>query len=56
MAEEHNPVRKRILAQSPDEARPLQQMCREGRLYGVERWIGEGNPLQIEPQAIAKGT
>jgi hypothetical protein len=31
-------------------------MCREGRLYNVERWIGEGKPLQLAPEAIRKGT
>ena len=31
-------------------------MCREGRLYDVERWIAEGRPLQIAPEAVAKGT
>jgi len=25
-------------------------------LYDVERWIGEGKPLQLEPEAIPKGT
>jgi hypothetical protein len=31
-------------------------MCREGRLYDVERWIAEGKPLQLEHEAIRKGT
>jgi ankyrin repeat protein len=31
-------------------------MCREGRLYDVERWIAEGKPLQVAPDAILKGT
>jgi len=31
-------------------------MCREGRLYDVERWIAEGKPLQLAPEAIPKGT
>jgi hypothetical protein len=31
-------------------------MCREGRLYDVDRWIGEGKPLQLAPEAILKGT
>ena len=31
-------------------------MCREERLYDVERWIGEGKPLQLAPEAIPKGT
>jgi len=31
-------------------------MCREGRLYDVERWIAEGKPLQLAPDATPKGT
>ena len=31
-------------------------MCRDGRLYDVERWIAEGKPLQLSPEAIRKGT
>ena len=31
-------------------------MCREGRLYDVERWIADGKPLQPAPGAIRKGT
>jgi ankyrin repeat protein len=31
-------------------------MCRDGRLYDVERWIAEGKPLQLAPEAILKGT
>jgi hypothetical protein len=27
-----------------------------GRLYDVERWIAEGKPLQLTPEAIPKGT
>lgn len=27
---------------------PLLTMCREGRTYDVERWIGDGRPLQID--------
>jgi hypothetical protein len=30
-------------------------MCREGRLYDVERWIRDGKPLQVLPDGIAKG-
>lgn len=56
MPEVQNPGNPRVLAQSLEDIRPLHQLCREGRLYGVERWIAEGKPLQIAPQAIAKGT
>jgi hypothetical protein len=45
----------RFLAQSPDDVQGLHQMCREGRLYDVERWIAEGKPLQLAPEAIRKG-
>jgi hypothetical protein len=31
-------------------------MCREGRLYDVERWIAEGKPLQLASEAIRTGT
>lgn len=31
-------------------------MCREGRLYEVERWIAEGKPIQVAPQAIPKSS
>src|SRR5882724_4549482 len=34
----------------------LRQLCREGRLYDVERWIADGKPLQLAPEAILKGT
>jgi ankyrin repeat protein len=45
----------RSLAQDPDDIRALHQLCREGRLYDVERWIGEGKPLQLAPEAIRQG-
>jgi hypothetical protein len=31
-------------------------LCRDGRLHDVERWIAEGKPLQVTPEAIRKGT
>ena len=31
-------------------------MCREGRLYDVERWIAELKPVQLAPEATLKGT
>jgi hypothetical protein len=42
------------LAQSLEDLRPLHQLCREGRLYDVERWISEGKPLQLTPEVIPK--
>jgi hypothetical protein len=41
-------------AQSPEDIRVLHQMCREGRLYEVERWIAEGKPLQVRQRPSAK--
>ncbi len=56
MAEDQIPTKNRLLAQSLEELKPLHQLCREGRLYEVERWISDGRPLQVEPAAIVKGT
>lgn len=47
---------QRALAQSLEELKPFHQMCREGRLYEVDRWIAEGKPLQVIPEALGKGT
>jgi ankyrin repeat protein len=30
-------------------------MCRQGRLYDIERWIAEGKPLQLSPEVPLKG-
>lgn len=51
-----NVITRRALAQSQEEVRALHKLCREGRLYDVDRWVSEGKPLQTDPQAIAKGT
>lgn len=32
---------------APDELEDLHRLCREGRLYDVERWIQTGRPLQL---------
>ncbi|MGQ0555023.1 MAG: hypothetical protein ACT4PN_03645 [Nitrospiraceae bacterium] len=56
MAEDQIPTKNRLLAQSLEELKPLHQLCREGRLYEVERWISDGRPLQVEPATIRKGT
>src|SRR5262245_56588601 len=45
---------ERPLARSVEDLRPLHQLCREGRLYEVERWIAEGKPLQLVPEALHK--
>ncbi len=46
----------RPLAGSTEDLRALHQLCREGRLFDVERWIAEGKPLQLAPEAVRKGT
>lgn len=46
----------RPLAQDPQDLRALRQLCREGRLYDVERWIAEERPIQLGSAAIPKGT
>ncbi|HLW60645.1 MAG TPA: hypothetical protein VKV57_12070 [bacterium] len=43
------------LACSPEDVRPLHQLCREGRFYDVERWIADGKPLQLTSEAVPKG-
>lgn len=45
MADGQHPAEPRVLAQSLEEVRPLHQLCREGRLYEVDRW-GTDKPLQ----------
>ena len=47
---------RRPLAHSLEDVRPLHQLCREGRFYDVERWIADGKPLQLTPEAVPKGT
>lgn len=56
MPEGRNQGWHRPLAQSPEDVRPLHQMCREGRLYDVEGWIAAGKPLQVTPETVRKGT
>ncbi|MDP1948249.1 MAG: hypothetical protein Q8L77_12205 [Nitrospirota bacterium] len=56
MAEDQNHDWHRLLAQSSEDVRALHQLCRDGRLYEVERWIAEGKPIQVAPQTIPKGT
>ncbi len=48
-------VSHRSLAPAAEDIRPLPQLCREGRLYDVERWIADGKPLQVMPEALPKG-
>jgi len=48
-------VSHRPLAHSLEDIRPLHQLCREGRFYNVERWIADGKPLQLTPEALPKG-
>jgi hypothetical protein len=56
MAEVRNLEAPRLLAQSAEDLHALHQLCREGRLYNIERWIEEEKPIQVAPQVIPKGT
>ena len=56
MAETRNQVGHRSVAASVDDIVALHQMCRDGRLYDVDRWIAEGKPLQVAPEGIRKGS
>jgi hypothetical protein len=51
MPDAGNDGRPRALAESLEEVRFLHELCRQGRLYDVERWIAEGKPLQLAPAA-----
>jgi hypothetical protein len=44
------------LTHSLEHLKPLHRLCREGRLYDVERWIADGKPLQLTPETVPKGT
>ena len=44
------------LAQSLEDLKPFYQLCREGRLYEIEKWVSEGKPFQAAPAAIVKGS
>jgi len=48
-------VSHRPLAHSLEDIKPLHQLCREGRLYDVERGIADGKPLQLPLEAVPKG-
>jgi ankyrin repeat protein len=47
---------RRPLAGNAADIADLHHMCRQGRLYDVERWAEQGRPLQLAPEAIVKGT
>src|SRR5687767_3726804 len=32
----------------------LHQICREGRLYEVQRWIEDGRPFQLDPTVAVR--
>jgi hypothetical protein len=44
-------------ASDPDALTEFHEMCRQGRLYDVERWIQTGHPLQVryEPGRYVRG-
>lgn len=56
MPKSRNQTPSRDLARRSADLSNLHTMCREGRLYEVERWIAEGKPLQLVPEAIQKGS
>lgn len=56
MAGNQHPTVQRTLARALEELKPFYQVCREGRLYEVDRWIAEGKPLQVIPEVLGKGT
>jgi len=33
---------------APDELEPLRAMCREGRLFDVQQWVRQGNPVALK--------
>jgi ankyrin repeat protein len=39
----------------PEQLHELQRLCREGRIYAVERWIAAGAPLQLALDTPAHG-
>src|SRR5947208_1999454 len=41
---------------NPEDLAELHRLCREGRLYDVERWIRAGRPLQIAQGTLVKRT
>src|SRR5712691_6057481 len=43
-------------ATEPGELAELHRLCREGRLYEVERWIRIGRPVQIAQGTLVKRT
>jgi hypothetical protein len=45
----------RPLFSTRDELRPFLALCREGRLYEVERWLADGRQVQLDPEAIRRG-
>ncbi|HKJ86964.1 MAG TPA: hypothetical protein VKA48_00400, partial [Gammaproteobacteria bacterium] len=42
------------LAADPSDLKALHQLCRQARVYEVERWIAEGRPLQLAQGAASK--
>src|SRR5688572_4959637 len=48
-------IRAAATTSEPDDVRELHMLCREGRLYDVERWVQAGRPLQVICQKNAGG-
>jgi hypothetical protein len=36
---------------TPDDAKTLLKLCRDGRLYEIEKWIADGKPLDPPPKS-----
>jgi hypothetical protein len=51
----HSATGARPLFSTRDELKPFLALCREGRLYEVERWLADGRPAQLDPEAIRRG-
>ena len=55
MPKDRSSGQNQIQALCIEDLRELHTMCREGRLYEIERWVAEGKPLQFTPVAKPKG-
>ena len=53
-----NPQPPAVVSRHPtndaDDLTELIELCKAGDVYGVERWIREGRPLQLSAEALAK--
>src|SRR5437870_4103322 len=47
---------ERSLAQDEAQISELIAACKAGRLYAAEAWIASGQPLQVDPAKVTRGT